>query len=44
MAGLRTLVIELLRKLNPKNIVAQLEFFQDDFMELIKALKKVRFL
>lgn len=44
MASIRTLVLELLRKWKPKNVVAQLERFQDDFDDLIYALKKIRFL
>jgi len=44
MAGLRTLVIELLRLMNVENKVAQLELFQDDFGELLAVLKNIRFL
>jgi hypothetical protein len=44
MAGLRTLVMEIIRKLSPKNIIAQLEFFQDDFEALINDLKNIKFL
>lgn len=44
MAGLRTLVLELFRQWKPKNIVAQMELFQDDFNELIFALKRINFL
>lgn len=44
MATCRTLVINLLTKLNPKNRVAQLELFADDFNLLISWLKQVHFL
>lgn len=44
MAGLRTLVIELLRIMNVKNKVAQLELFQDDFEQLFTVLKNIGFL
>lgn len=44
MAAFRTLVIELLRVMNVKNKVAQLELFQDDFTELITVLKNLGFL
>jgi len=44
MAGLRTLVLELIRRLNVKNIVALLEKFQDDFQYLIYILKELKFL
>lgn len=44
MAGLRTLVIELLRVMDVKNNVAQLELFQDDFEQLFVNLKKIGFL
>lgn len=44
MAVLRTLVIEMLRVMNVENKVAQLELFQDDFNQLITALKNIGFL
>lgn len=44
MAGLRTVVIELLRVMNLENKVAQLELFQDDFEQLITVLKNIGFL
>ncbi len=44
LAGFRTLVLELFRRWKPDNVVAQMERFQDDFDELIGALKKIRFL
>lgn len=44
MAGLRTLVMELFRQWKPKNIAAQMELFQDNFNELIFALKRINFL
>lgn len=44
MAGLRTLVLEVLRILNCKNNVEQLELFQDDFQQLCNFLKYIRFL
>jgi predicted transposase YbfD/YdcC len=34
-SGLRTLVIEILRLLKPKNIIAQIELFQDNLTKLI---------
>ena len=43
-AGLRTLVISLLKKLDLENMTAQLEFFQDDFNALLKWLKSINFL
>lgn len=44
LAGLRTLSLALLGKLKPKNMVAQLELFQDDFTTLLRFLRKVNFL
>ena len=44
MAGCRTLVLEMLNLLNPKNRVALLESFQDDFDELTLNLKALNFL
>ena len=44
MTGLRTLVIEIIRKVKPNNIVAQLELFQDDFDQLMAVLKGIHFL
>ena len=44
MASIRTPVLMLLRQWNPKNLIAQMEYFQDNFDELIAALKKIRFL
>ncbi len=44
LATIRTLVLELFRKWKPKNLIAQMERFQDNFEELIEALKKIRFL
>lgn len=44
MAGVRTLAIKLLSKTNAKNLVAQLELFQDDFKALLKWLRSVNFL
>lgn len=44
VASLRTLVINLLLKNKPKNLIAQLELFQDDFNALILFLKRVNFL
>ncbi len=44
MAGLRTLVIELLRLMEVENNVAQLELFQDDFDKLMIVLKDIGFL
>ena len=44
MAALRTLVIELLIKLNVENKVAQLELFQDNFEQLITTLMNIGFL
>ncbi len=40
----RTLVINLLNRLKPANMVAQLELFSDDFKTLIKWLKEINFL
>ena len=44
LAGLRTLSLALLNKLKPKNRVAQLEKFEDDFQSLLKFLNQVNFL
>lgn len=44
MAGLRTLVIELLRLMVVENNVAQLELFQDDFEKLMTVLNDIGFL
>jgi len=44
MAGLRTVVIKLLNFEKPKNMIAQLELFQDDFQALMNSLKAFRFL
>ena len=44
LASIRTLALELFRRWKPKNLVAQMERFQDNFEELIEALKKIRFL
>lgn len=44
MASIRTLVLHLLRRCNPRNLIAQMERFQDNFDELFYALKKIRFL
>jgi predicted transposase YbfD/YdcC len=41
---LRTLVIEILRLLKPKNIIAQIELFQDNLTKLIGALKMLNIL
>ena len=44
MSGLRTLTLSLLQILKPVNRVAQLEFFQDNFLELLRWLRKIKFL
>lgn len=44
MASIRTLVLDLLRRWNPRNVIAQMEQFQDNFDDLFHALKKIRFL
>ncbi|MEZ4887292.1 MAG: ISAs1 family transposase [Chitinophagales bacterium] len=44
LCGIRTLVINLLQKKNVKNRIAQLEFFQDNFEELLKWLRSIKFL
>lgn len=43
-AGLRTLAIALIGYWKPKNIVAQLELFQDDLSKLFLALREAHFL
>ena len=43
-SGLRTLSLEILRLLKPKSIIAQIELFQDNLKELIKALKMLNIL
>jgi len=44
LAGLRTLSLALLNILKPKNMVAQLEKFQDDFQLLLNFLRQTNFL
>ena len=44
MAGLRSLVLEIVAIDKPKNIAATLDFFQDHFFELLTWLKHVNFL
>lgn len=44
MAGCRTVVLELLKLLKPKNMIALLESFQDNFDVLISSLKTLKFL
>lgn len=44
MAGLRTLAIKLLDFEKPKNMIAQLELFQDNFQVLMASLNAFRFL
>ncbi len=44
LAALRTLVLKLLELIKPKNMVAQLELFQDKFQLLLKWLRKIEFL
>lgn len=44
MSGLRTLVINILLKLKPKNLIAKIEFFQDCPNELFKWLRTINFL
>jgi predicted transposase YbfD/YdcC len=43
-ASIRSLVLNLIKRTKCKNIVAQLEEFQDDFEELIQWLRQVKFL
>jgi hypothetical protein len=43
-ASLRTLVVKLICQDKPKNIVERFELFADDFQEMVKWLKSVRFL
>lgn len=44
MASCRTVVLEILKLLKPKNMIALLESFQDDFDKLISCLKTLKFL
>lgn len=44
LASCRTLVIKLLQKTKAKNMVAQLELFQDNFLALMIWLRKIKFL
>lgn len=44
MATIRTFVLEILRLCKVDNMIAQMELFKDDFDELIRTLKKIRFL
>jgi predicted transposase YbfD/YdcC len=43
-ARCRTLVIRLLKKTKAKNMIAQLEFFQDNFLSLLTWLREIKFL
>lgn len=43
-SGLRTLVLEILRLLKPKSMIAQIEIFQDNLKELISTLKFLKIL
>ena len=43
-ARCRTLVIKLLKRTNAKNMIAQLELFQDDFLLLLRWLREINFL
>lgn len=43
-ASLRTLVLKVINQDKPKNIVEKMELFADDFQEMIKWLKSIRFL
>lgn len=44
MAGLRTVVMALFGQWNPPNIVEKMQLFQDDFEQMILALKQIKFL
>lgn len=44
LGGIRTLTINILKKLNPKNLIAQIELFQDDFLFLLRTLREINFL
>jgi hypothetical protein len=44
LAGFRTLAIKLLHQCKPKNMVAQIEHFQDDFGYLLASLRQIGFL
>lgn len=43
-AGVRTLVISILSKMNVKNMKAQLEKFADNFQDLLTHLRAINFL
>ena len=44
LAGFRTLTIKLLQQCKPKNMIAQIEHFQDDFAYLLASLRQIGFL
>lgn len=44
LAGFRTLAIKLLQQCRPKNMIAQIEHFQDDFSYLLTSLRQIGFL
>lgn len=44
LASMRTLVLKLFKQWKPKNMVAQMQLFQDDFDSLIAQLREIRFL
>lgn len=44
LAGLRTLAVKLLAIKKPKNRVAQLEFFSDNFQDLLEWLRAINFI
>ena len=44
LGGIRTIVINILKKIKPKNLVAQMELFQDDFNLMLIKLRQINFL
>ena len=44
MATLRTLVIKLIQRVQPPNIKAHIDLYQDDFQLLINDLSQIGFL
>ncbi len=44
LAGFRTLVVKLLQQCKPKNMITQIERFQDDFGYLLASLRHIGFL
>ncbi len=44
MAAIRTLIVTILQKLKPTNMIERLEKYQDDFQAMIQDLRGINFL